>query len=62
VQATNFEVNFPMSASRGMSLYLNLGHAPLLYFVPGSLALATFAAALFFPAEEGKTAAGELAA
>src|SRR2546428_2510399 len=27
VQATNFEVNFPMSASRGMSLYLNLGHA-----------------------------------
>src|SRR6266571_3692048 len=27
VHATNFEVNFPMSASRGMSLYLNLGHA-----------------------------------
>src|SRR6266700_4094356 len=27
VRATNFEVNFPMSASRGMSLYLNLGHA-----------------------------------
>ncbi len=51
-----------MSASRGMSLYLNLGHAPLLYFALGSLALATFAAALFFPAEEGKPAAGELAA
>src|SRR6266567_1849499 len=58
VRATNFEVNFPMSASRGMSLYLNLGHAPLLYFAPGSLALATFAAALFFPAEEGKPPPG----
>ncbi len=51
-----------MSASRGMSLYLNLGHAPLLYFALGSLAPATLAAALFFPAEEGKPAAGELAA
>jgi hypothetical protein len=40
-----------MNASHGMSFYLHLG-----------LALATFAAALFFPAEEGKPAAGELAA
>src|SRR6266700_1127274 len=43
-------------------VYRSSGDFRLLYFVLGSLALATFAAALLFPAEEGKTAAGELAA
>src|SRR6266568_3201142 len=43
-------------------LYRSSGDFRLLYFALGALALATFAAALFFPAEEGKTAAGELAA
>src|SRR3989441_3397320 len=43
VQATNCEVNCPMSASRGMSLYLNLGHALdhllMLVFPPVVLAM-----------------------
>src|SRR6266545_1675611 len=43
-------------------LYRSSGDFRLLYFALGALALATFAAALFFPAEEGKTAAGELSA
>jgi MFS family permease len=43
-------------------IYRSSGDFRLLYFVLGALALATFAAALFFPAEEEKTAAGELTA
>jgi MFS family permease len=41
-------------------LYSSSGDFGLLYFVLGSLALATLAAALFFPAEEEKSAAREL--
>jgi MFS family permease len=43
-------------------LYGTSGDFRLLYFVLGALALATFAAALCFPAERGKLAAGEAAA
>jgi MFS family permease len=43
-------------------LYGTSGDFRLLYFVLGTLALATFAAALCFPAERGKLAAGEAAA
>jgi MFS family permease len=43
-------------------IYRSSGDFRLLYFVLGALALATFAAALFFPAEEEKTAARELTA
>ena len=42
-------------------LYGSSGDFRLLYYVLGALAFAIFAAALFFPAEEGKAAARELA-
>jgi MFS family permease len=63
--AVRYVVSFTASALAVplvASLYGSSGNFRLLYFVLGSLALATFAAALLFPAEEGKAAARELAA
>jgi hypothetical protein len=43
-------------------VYKSSGDFRLLYFVLGALALATFSAALFFPAARQKTVAKEIAA
>jgi MFS family permease len=63
--AVRYVVSFTASALAVplvASLYRSSGDFRLLYYVLGALALATFAAALFFPAEEGKAPARELAA
>jgi hypothetical protein len=43
-------------------VYKSSGDFKLLYYVLGTLAFVTFAAALLFPAEEEKAAAKEMAA
>jgi len=63
--AVRYVVSFTASALAVplvASLYKSSGDFRLLYYVLGALALATFAAALLFPAEVRKAAAAELAA
>jgi len=51
----------PRRAARRL-VYKSSGDFKLLYYVLGTLAFVTFAAALLFPAEEEKAAAKEMAA